>query len=188
MQDDIKKFSLVGTVIAVSLSQKHTFSKKNQNIIKLVKSLGVEGDAHFGSKVKHRSRVKQNPDQPNLRQVHLIHSELFQELADRFPIEPGQMGENITTSGINLLELPVNTILFLGQSAVIRITGLRNPCAQIDQFQPGLLHAVIEKDENGKLIRKAGIMGIVLESGEVKPGDEIRVQFPPKPFKKLERV
>lgn len=98
------------------------------------------------------------------------------------------MGENITTSGINLLELPVNTILFLGQSAVIRITGLRNPCAQIDQFQPGLLHAVIEKDENGKLIRKAGIMGIVLKSGEVKPGDEIRVQFPPKPFKKLERV
>ncbi|UOE53395.1 MOSC domain-containing protein [Bacillus sp. CMF12] len=188
MQDEIQKFLLVGTVIAVSLSKKHTFSKKNQNIIKLVKGLGVVGDAHFGSKVKHRSRVIQNPDQPNLRQVHLIHSELFEELAGRFPIEPGQMGENITTAGINLLELPVNTILFLGHSAVIKITGLRNPCAQIDQFQPGLLKAVVEKDEDGNLIRKAGIMGIVLNSGEVKPGDEIRVEFPPKPFKKLERV
>ncbi|WP_264737606.1 MOSC domain-containing protein [Cytobacillus firmus] len=188
MQDEIEKYSLVGTVIAVSISKKHTFSKKNQNLIKLVKGFGIEGDAHCGSTIKHRSRVAQNPDQPNLRQVHLIHSELFEELAGRFHIEPGQMGENITTAGINLLELPLNTILFLGNFAVIKITGLRNPCAQIDQFQPGLLNAVIEKDENGNLIRKAGIMGIVLESGEVKPGDEIRVELPPKPFKKLERV
>ena len=179
---------IAGTVIAVSLSKKHTFSKERKDIIKLVEGLGVQGDAHSGSTVKHRSRVAQNPDQPNLRQVHLIQQELFEELSGRFHIEPGQMGENITTAGINLLELPVNSILFLGHSAMIKITGLRNPCAQIDQFQPGLLNAVIEKDENGNLIRKAGIMGIVLESGEVKPGDEIRVELPPKPFKELERV
>lgn len=188
MQDEIKNYSLVGTVLAVSISKKHTFSKKNQSIIKLVKGLGIEGDVHFGSKIKHRSRVAQNPDQPNLRQVHLIHSELFEELADRFHIEPGQMGENITTAGINLLELPADSNLFIGTSAVIQVTGLRNPCAQIDQFQSGLLKAVIEQDGDGNLIRKAGIMGVVLESGEVKPGDEIRVELPSKPFKKLERI
>ncbi|MCS0673590.1 MOSC domain-containing protein [Cytobacillus firmus] len=188
MHNEIKKYSLMGTVIAVSISKKHTFSKKNQNIIKLVKGLGIEGDAHFGSTIKHRSRVAQNPDQPNLRQVHLIHSELFEELADRFHIEPGQMGENITTAGINLLELPAESILFIGTSAAIQVTGLRNPCAQIDQFHPGLLKAVIDQDGDGNLIRKAGIMGVVLESGEVKPGDEIHVVLPPKPFKKLERV
>ncbi|WP_436371492.1 MOSC domain-containing protein [Cytobacillus sp. BC1816] len=132
--------------------------------------------------------MAQNPDQPNLRQVHLIHSELFEELAERFHIEPGQMGENITTAGINLLELPADSILFIGISAAIKVTGLRNPCAQIDHFQPGLLKAVIDQDRDGNLIRKAGIMGVVLESGEVKPDDEIRVQLPPKPHRKLKRV
>ncbi|KON88097.1 molybdenum cofactor biosysynthesis protein [Sporosarcina globispora] len=179
---------IAGIVIAVSLSNKHTFSKENQDAIKLVKGFGVERDAHFGSTVKHRSRVAQNPDQPNLRQVHLIPNELFEELADCFHIEPGQMGENITTAGINLLELPADTKLMIGKAAVIKVTGLRNPCAQIDHFQPGLLKAVVGRDAEGNLIRKAGIMGVVLESGEVKAGDEIRVQLPPKPFKKLKRV
>jgi MOSC domain-containing protein YiiM len=177
-----------GKVVAVSLSEKHTFSKEKQQSIKLVEGLGVEGDAHYGSTVKHRSRVAQNPNQPNLRQVHLIHNELFQEVADRFTIEPGQMGENITTVGINLLELPTDTILYIGKSAIVKVTGLRNPCAQIDNFKPGLLKAVLDKDADDNLIRKAGIMGIILQSGEVKPGDAIRVELPTKPFKKLERV
>ncbi|MBS4192754.1 MOSC domain-containing protein [Bacillus sp. FJAT-49705] len=187
MNEEIKSSNL-GKVIAVSLSDKHTFSKENRQSIKLVKGLGVEGDAHYGSTVKHRSRVAQNPNQPNLRQVHLIHSELFEELKNLFTIEPGQMGENITTIGINLLELPTDTILYIGKNAIVKITGLRNPCAQIDNFKPGLLKAVLDNDDNGNLIRKAGIMGIILQSGEVKPGDCIHVELPPKPFKKLDRV
>ncbi|MHC0038787.1 MOSC domain-containing protein [Pseudoneobacillus sp. C159] len=179
---------LLGTVRAVSLSKTHMFSKVNHERINLVAGFGVEGDAHFGSTVKHRSRVAQNPDQPNLRQVHLIQNELFEELDDRFSIKPGQLGENITTVGINLLGLPTDTKLWIGESAIIKVTGLRNPCAQIDHFKPGLLKAVLDKDSDGNLIRKAGIMGIILQSGEVKPGDSIRVELPPKPFKKLERV
>ncbi|MFC4801230.1 MOSC domain-containing protein [Neobacillus sp. GCM10023253] len=188
MFDEKKESSILGTVIAVSLSKRHTFSKENQESIKVVKDFGVEGDAHFGPTVKHRSRVAQNPNQPNLRQVHLIQNELFEELADRFHIKPGQMGENITTVGINLLELPTDTILFIGESAMIKVTGLRNPCAQIDHFKQGLLKAVLDKDSDGNLIRKAGIMGVILQSGEVKPGDTIRAVLPPRPFKKLERV
>lgn len=188
MFDDKKENSIIGTVIAVSFSSKHTFSKDNKTIIKLVKGLGVEGDAHFGSTVKHRSRVAQDPSQPNLRQVHLIQNELFEELTDRFDIKPGQLGENITTSGINLLELPTDTILYIGESAIIKVTGLRNPCAQIDHFKPGLLKAVLDKDSDGNLIRKAGIMGVILQGGEVKPGNSIRVELPHRPFKKLERV
>lgn len=179
---------ICGKVIAVSLSNEHTFSKENYPYIKLVEGLGVQGDAHFGSTVKHRSRVAQNPNQPNLRQVHLIQSELFKELKDRFEIKPGQLGENITTQGINLLELPADTLLLVGDKAIIKITGLRNPCPQIDHFKPGLLQAVLDKDEDGNLVRKAGIMGIVLKSGEVKPGEPIRVQLPPKPYFRLERV
>ena len=186
--NEVIKVTNLGKVIAVSLSSKHTFSKENRQSINLVEGLGVEGDAHFGSTVKHRSRVAQNPNQPNLRQVHLIHTELFEELRDRFTIEPGQMGENITTAGINLLDLPTDTILHIGASAIVKVTGLRNPCAQIDNFRPGLLKAVLDNDVDGHLIRKAGIMGIILQSGAVKADDCIKVELPPKPFKKLERV
>jgi hypothetical protein len=188
MLDHCNESSLFGTVKAVSLCKEHTFSKDNQDVIKLVKGLGVEGDAHFGSNVQHRSRVAQNPNQPNLRQVHLIQAELFEEIADRFTINPGQLGENITTVGINLLELPTDTILSIGDCAMIKVTGLRNPCAQIDHFKQGLLRAVLDKDADGNLKRKAGIMGVVLQSGEVRTGDIIRVELPPRPFKKLERV
>lgn len=175
-------------VIAVSVSGKHTFSKENKERINLVTGLGIEGDAHFGSTVKHRSRVLKDPNQPNLRQVHLIHQELFEELKDRFLLTPGQMGENITTAGLDLLRLSEGTLLYLGETAVVKVTGLRNPCAQIDHFQPGLLKAVLDKDESGDVIRKAGIMGIVCESGIVKPGDAIRVVPLSGPFKKLKRV
>ena len=176
-------------VTAVHKSNSHTFSKFSAEEITLRKGLGVDGDAHMGVTVKHRSRVKADPTQPNLRQIHLIHSELFAEVAEKgFRVNPGEMGENITTAGLDLLALPRNTVLKIGPTAAVQITGLRNPCKQIDNFQEGLLAAVLDKDEAGNLIRKAGIMGIVLESGPVNVGDEIAVELPPEPHHKLERV
>jgi hypothetical protein len=178
-----------GTVTAVSLSGTHTFSKPNQEYIHLLTGLGVEGDAHLGTTVKHRSRVAQDPTRPNLRQVHLIHSELHDEVnAAGFCVGPGQLGENITTQGIALLELPRGTCLEIGETAVIEVTGLRNPCAQIECFQTGLLAAVLGRDADGNLIRKSGIMGIVLNGGIIRPGDPIRVVLPPEPHQALERV
>ena len=178
-----------GKVIAVSCSAAHHFSKQNQERIRLVAGLGVSGDAHLGATVQHRSRVAQDPKQPNLRQVHLIHAELFDELQQSgFRVAPGQLGENITTRGINLLELPAGARLFIGDAAIIEVTGLRNPCAQIDQFQPGLLSQVVSRDEQGGIIRKTGIMGIVLAGGQIAPGDDIRVELPPLPYRPLERV
>jgi len=178
-----------GIVKSVSKSKTHTFSKMNCNTITLIKGLGVEGDAHMGTTVKHRSRVAKDPNQPNLRQVHLIHSELFDELEKKgFSVQNGEMGENITTAGIDLLSLPKDTLLSIGATSKIKITGLRNPCKQIDSIQKGLMNAVLDKDDQGNLIRKAGIMGIVLESGKINIGDNIIVELPPKRHVKLERV
>lgn len=178
-----------GIITAVSISTTHTFSKSNQNSIRLIEGLGIEGDAHQGKTVKHRSRVKKDPNQPNLRQVHLIHSELHDELKlAGFDVSAGQMGENITTRDIDLLGLPTDTVLHLGNTAVVKVTGLRNPCAQLNRFQSGLMDAVLDYDEEGNLIRKAGIMSIVTISGEVKPGDQIRVELPMKPYRSLARV
>lgn len=180
---------MTATVIAVSKSPEHTMSKQNQASIHLLTGLGVEGDAHMGATVKHRSRVKQDPNQPNLRQVHLIHAELHEELKTAgFDITPGQMGENITTFGINLLDLPRHTQLQIGDSAIVEVTGLRNPCNQLDGIQEGLMKAVLGRDENGNLIRKAGIMGIVVQGGTIKPGDTIQVQFPRTLYLPLEKV
>ena len=173
-------------VIGVARSSDHTFSKGAQRAILLLPGVGVDGDAHSGITVKHRSRVRVNPNQPNLRQVHLIHSELHDELRKSwFNVAPGDMGENITTRGINLLSLSEGTHLQIGSHAVIEITGLRNPCAQLDRFQDGLLAAVLDRDENGNLIRKAGIMAIVLQGGEVTPGDHIVIQHPDGPHRPL---
>jgi len=178
-----------GIVKSVSKSKTHTFNKFNSDRIVLLKGLGVEGDAHMGKNVKHRSRVANDPSQPNLRQVHLIHSELFDELKKKgFVIQNGEIGENITTEGIELLCLPKDTILSIGQTAKILITGLRNPCKQLDLLKPGLMKALLDKDEEGNLIRKAGVMGIVLEGGEVKIGNKIIVELPAKPYIQLERV
>ena len=178
-----------GVVIAVSRSARHTFSKPVQDSVRLLAGLGVEGDAHSGVTVKHRSRVAQDPTQPNLRQVHLIHAELFDELrAKGFDVAAGQMGENITTRGVDLLGLPTGARLHMGESAVVEVTGLRNPCAQLDHLQPGLMAAVLDRDAQGNLIRKAGIMGVVVAEGEVRPGDAIRVELPPAPHRALERV
>lgn len=178
-----------GTITAVSKSGTNTFSKPNQGSIRLLAGLGVEGDAHMGVTVKHRSRVKRDPNQPNLRQVHLIHSELHDELnASGFHISAGEMGENITTRGIDILDLPGGTRLHLGREAVVEVTGLRNPCEQLDTFQDGLLKACVAKDAEGNIIRKAGIMSIVLIGGEVFPGDSIQIEYPPEPHKPLKPV
>ena len=164
-------------------------AKPSVNSIRLVAGLGVEGDAHAGANVKHRSRVARNPDTPNLRQVHLIHSELHAELAARgLNVAAGQMGENVTTSGIDLLALPTGARLRLGPSAIVEVTGLRNPCAQLDGILPGLLAAVLDRDENGGLVRKAGIMGVVISGGDVSPGDAIEVEMPPAPHQPLQPI
>lgn len=174
------------TVAAVSRSAGHTMSKPNEPGIRLVAGLGVEGDAHAGATVKHRSRVARDPAQPNLRQVHLIHGELHDELhAGGFAVMAGQMGENVTTRGIDLLGLPVGARLRLGGEAVVEITGLRNPCAQLDRLQPGLMAAVLDRDADGNLIRKAGVMGIVVAGGAVRPGDPIQVELPAEPHRAL---
>jgi MOSC domain-containing protein YiiM len=178
-----------GRVVAVSRSARHTFSKGNQEAIQLLEGLGVEGDAHAGTTVKHRSRVRRNPHDPNLRQVHLIHAELHEELRQSgFDVAPGQMGENITTEGIDLLELPTGSRLRLGDGAVVEITGLRNPCTQLDGLRDGLMQAVLDRDEQGNLIRKAGVMGVVLAGGSVRPGDVITVEMPEGPHEPLKPV
>ena len=176
-------------VTAVSRSATHTMVKPVQGGVRLLAGLGVEGDAHSGKTVKHRSRVARDPAQPNLRQVHLIHAELHDELqAAGFTVGPGQMGENITTRGVDLLGLPTGARLWLGDEALIEVTGLRNPCTQLDGVQPGLMAATLGRDAAGGLVRKAGVMGVVLTTGEVRPGDPIRVELPPKPHRPLQPV
>ena len=180
---------MTGRVVSVSRRREHAFSKAVVPEIRLLSGLGVEGDAHAGATVKHRSRVAVDPTQPNLRQVHLIHHELFSELDRKgFTVRAGDLGENIVTEGIDLLKLPADCLLHIGAEAIVRVTGLRNPCAQIDSFRDGLLRAVLDRDENGGLIRKAGIMSVVIASGSVKPGDRVTVTVPLAPHRALERV
>lgn len=179
----------MGLVVAVSLRPGHHFSKTPSLGIHLLTGLGVTGDAHMGATVKHRSRVRKDPTQPNLRQVHLIHAELFDELRTKgFAVKPGELGENVTTSGIDLLALPAGTRLHLGESAVVEITGLRNPCTQIDDFQQGLMAATLDRDAAGNLVRKAGIMSVVIRDGDVRPGDAIGVELPSAPHRRLQPV
>ena len=178
-----------GVVAAVSLSPDHRFSKPVQNSIRLLAGLGVAGDAHLGVTVRHRSRVAKDPTQPNLRQVHLIHAELFDELkAAGFDIDAGAIGENITTRGIDLLGLPRGARLRIGKTALVDVTGLRNPCRQLNDYRSGLMQALLGRDADGHLIRKAGIMGIVLADGEVSAGDAIRIELPDEPHQRLEAV
>ncbi|MFF7609853.1 MOSC domain-containing protein [Streptomyces parvulus] len=178
-----------GRVTAVSSNGEYSFTKPNRDSVRLLAGLGVEGDVHAGVTVKHRSRVAQDPTQPNLRQVHLMHEELFDEVADEgFEVAPGELGENITTRGIDLLGLPVGTLLRIGDSAVLEVTGLRNPCLQIDHFRDGLLKQVVGRDEAGNVVRKAGIMSVVREGGVVRPGDHVEVRLPRGPHRPLDRV
>ncbi len=157
----------------------HGPGKPTVTAIQLVAGLGVQGDAHFGETVQHRSRVARDPSQPNLRQVHLIHGELHDELARAgFDVAPGRMGENVTTRGVDLLGLPAGARLHLGDEAVVEVTGLRNPCDQLDGVLPGLMAATLDRDADGGLVRKAGVMGIVVVGGEVRTADPIRVELP----------
>lgn len=179
----------MGVVTAVASSGTHTFSKPPRPSIRLLEGLGVDGDAHAGTTVKHRSRVRRDPAAPNLRQVHLLHAELHDELnAAGFDVGAGDLGENVTTRGLDLLALPAGTLLRLGDDAVVEVTGLRNPCVQLDAFRQGLTAAVLDRDEDGALVRKSGIMGVVREGGEVRPGDAIAVVLPPEPHRALEAV
>jgi GNAT superfamily N-acetyltransferase len=176
-------------VVSVSSSSGHTFSKAVQPHIRLIAGLGVEGDAHCGETIKHRSRVAVDPTQPNLRQVHLLQEDVLIDLRSRgFDVRPGSIGENIVTSGIDLLSLPRDTELALGAAAVVRLTGLRSPCAQLDAFQTGLMTAVLDRDEAGQLVRKSGVMAVVIAGGIVGPGDPIGIRLPAGPPVKLDRV
>lgn len=173
-------------VVSVSCDPDHNFSKQAKDSIVLTAGLGGEGDAHFGSKVQHRTLVRKDPTRPNTRQVHLIHSELFEELrAADISVAATDLGENILTKGIDLLGLPTGARLHIGGSAIVEVTGLRNPCRQIESFQPGLMAALLYKDVNGELVRKAGIMGVVTAGGVVRPGDPIWVETPPGELRAL---
>ena len=176
-------------VVAVCRDDEHRFSKIAVSEIVLLPGLGVQGDAHSGVTVQHRSRVAADPTQLNLRQVHLIHAELFTEVGTHgFEVEPGQLGENVTTRGIDLLGLPRGTLLHIGRQALVKITGLRNPCRQINTFRPELLKEVMTKSSAGELVRKAGVMSVVMTGGIVRPGDPIVIQLPATPHQPLERV
>lgn len=177
------------SVTAVSKDDAHRFSKLPCDGITLVEGVGVDGDAHAGKTVQHLSRVAANPDEPNLRQVHLIHAELLDEVrAHGYDVAPGDLGENVLTRGLDLLSLPRDTVLRLGDAASVRVTGLRNPCVQIDGLGKGLLGLVVGRDEHGGIVRKAGIMSVVLSGGAVRPGDRITVELPPEPHARLEVV
>jgi MOSC domain-containing protein YiiM len=176
-------------VVAVAVSGDHDFSKQTRAVVRLVEGLGVEGDAHAGTTVQHLSRVRRDPTEPNLRQVHLIGSELLDELATAgYDVLPGQLGENVTTAGVDLLALPVGTTLMLGDTAEVALTGLRNPCRQIDAFRPGLLEQVLGRDADGSVVRRAGVMGVVRHGGEVRPGDVVTVVLPDAPHQPLRVV
>jgi len=178
-----------GSVMAVCRRGLHTFSKQSVDRIQLVEGLGVLGDSHAGATVQHRSRVRQDPNQPNLRQVHLIHGELIEELANAgYTVRPGDLGENMTTAGVDLLGLPQDTLLHLGRAAVVRVTGLRDPCQQINDFADGLLKQVLVPGPDGEVVRKAGVMGVVERGGMVYPDDPIHVELPAGEHRRLERV
>lgn len=185
----MSRAALTGEVVSVASDGAHRFSKEVRAKVRLLAGLDVEGDAHCGRLVQHRSRVAVDPIQPNLRQVHLIASELLETLAARgFDIAPGQMGENVTTRGVDLSALPRGALLHLEAEAVVELTGLRNPCAQIEAFRPGLLAEVLGRDASCAVIRRAGVMGVVLAGGEVRAGDALRVTLPEGPHQALERV
>jgi MOSC domain-containing protein YiiM len=176
-------------VVSVAVSAAHAFSKTPVDAIELVAGVGVRGDAHAGATVKHRSRVRKDPALPNLRQVHLVHRELLDEVAEKgFAVGAGDIGENVLTVGVDLLGLPTGTRLHLGADAVVEVTGLRNPCSQLDGFQPGLMAAMLDRAPDGALVRKSGVMSVVVAGGVVRPGDAIRVERPAEPHRALAPV
>ena len=177
------------SVVSVSRDPEHRFSKEVVDDIVLIAGLGVEGDAHAGTTVQHRSRVARDPSQPNLRQVHLVHAELFDEVeGSGFEVAPGELGENVTTRGVDLLGLPRGAVLRLGPDAVVEVTGLRNPCVQIDGLEAGLMRELVTRDDTGQVVRKAGVMAVVLAGGRVAPGDSVGVELPEGEHEALQPV
>jgi MOSC domain-containing protein YiiM len=175
-----------GSVVAVSRDDKHRFSKPVVPSIRLVAGYGIEGDSHAGATTQHRYLIRTDPTRANLTQVHLVRSELFAELAaDGFEVAPGELGENITTAGLDLLQLPLGTRLHLGTEAVVEVTGIRDPCSMIDKYRQGLKKVLKSTDASGRTVRKAGIMGIVVADGTVAPGDALRVELPAEPRRPL---
>jgi len=168
-----------GAVQAVALDDRHRFSKPAREAIRLVAGIGVEGDAHAGATVQHRSRKRWHPEAPNLRQVHLLHAELLDQLRPAYDVAPGDLGENLLTRGVDLLDLPAGARLHVGDTALVEVMGLRNPCVQLDRFARGLMEATLDREADGKLVRKAGVMGVVLVGGDVRPGDSVGVELPP---------
>ncbi|MGA5069345.1 MOSC domain-containing protein [Streptomyces exfoliatus] len=181
---------MAGRVTAVSRNETYVFSKPNRESITLLAGLGVEGDVHAGATIRHQFRMTYEPGLPNLRQVHLMHEELFDELALKgFDVSAGQLGENITTRGVDLLGLPTGALLHLGEQAVVEVTGLRNPCAKINDFRAGLLGQVFSLDrDSGEFTFKSGVMAVVRRGGPVRPHDPVQVELPPPPHRPLERV
>ena len=179
----------MSSVLTVHAARGHNFSKRTQLFIDIVEGLGVAGDAHAGTTVKHRSRVAADPTQLNLRQVHLIASELLDEVNGLgFDVAPGALGENVTTTGVDLIDLPRGTVLALGDAVRLEVTGLRNPCVQIERFRPGLLQHMIGKRADGTPLLRTGIMTVVLTGGTVRAGDPIGVELPAEPHRRLEKV
>lgn len=180
---------MTGKVHAVSLSDKHSIRKFNRSYINIIEGYGVEGDAHAGKKVKHRYIAKKDPDRPNYRQVHLISMEIYRELQQQgFNIDPGEMGENITCSGIDIMNLPKHTILKIGDEVELQVSGMREPCSLLNQIQGGLMKATLDKSGEGELIRKAGIMTVALKGGIVTPDDPIQLVYPEKPYVKMKTI
>ncbi|CAM5572528.1 MOSC domain-containing protein [Streptomyces atroolivaceus] len=179
-----------GRVTTVSSNGTYSFSKPNRESVTLVAGLGVEGDVHAGGTIRHQFRMTYEPDLPNLRQVHLMHEELFDELALKgYDVAPGQLGENITTRDVDLLGLPTGALLHLGDEAVVEVTGLRNPCAKINDFRQGLLGEVFALDPvSGDFTFRSGIMAVVRHGGTVRPRDAVGIELPPGPHRPLERV
>lgn len=177
------------SVVAVSKDARHRFSKQPCEQITLLKGLGVEGDAHSGATVQHVHRLAREPAQPNLRQVHLLAREFFDEAREQgYELAPGDLGENVLTQGLDVLGLPQDTLLLIGSQAVVRVTGLRDPCRQIDRFRPGLLKVAIGRDQKGQVLIKAGIMSVVTTGGIIRTGDTIEVELPAPPHQRLECV
>ena len=178
-----------GLVSSVSRSSEHRFSKEPRPELELVEGLGARADCHAGATVQHRSRVRRNANDPNLRQVHLLAEELYHELNHLgFDLSFGQLGENVTTSGLDLLGLPTGTRVRLGLGAIVEVTGLRNPCRQIERFRPGLLAQVLHRGESGAVVRRAGVMGVVVVGGVVRCGDAASVQLPEGAWRRLKPV
>mgnify|MGYP006172805835 CR=1 FL=1 len=177
---------VTGLVTGLAVAPRHRFSKESVAEVRLLAGHGVEGDAHAGPTVQHRSRKRWRPQEPNLRQVHLLASELLEELRGKgYDVAPGRLGENVTTSGVDLLALPTGTVLRLGDEAEVEVTGLRNPCVQIDRYSEGLMAEVLGRDDAGEVVRRAGVMGIVRTSGTVQVGDPLTVVLPAEPHRPL---